>query len=56
MQQHKFAYNVKLINFMRIQSAADNSVIEIYLINAYNNKLTTTNNNRNLLTISNIHI
>ena len=36
MQQHKFAYYVKLINFMRILSTAANSVNKI-LLNAYNN-------------------
>ena len=29
MQQHKFAFNVKLINFRRILSVAANSVNEI---------------------------
>ena len=37
--QHKFAYNVKLIDFMRSLSVAANSVNEIYFMNAYNNKL-----------------
>ena len=39
MQQHKFPYNVKLINFMRILSVAANSVNEIYFMNAYNDTL-----------------
>ena len=39
MQQHKFAYNVKLIVFMRILSAAANCVTEIYFRNAYNSKV-----------------
>ena len=36
MQQHKFAYNVKLINFMTILSMAADSVNEIYFMNAFN--------------------
>ena len=36
MQQHKFAYNIK---FMRILSAAANSVNETYFMNAYNDQL-----------------
>ena len=36
IQQIKFSYNVKLINYIYENSA--NSVNEIYFINAYNNK------------------
>ena len=39
MQQHKFPYNIKLINFMKILSVAANSVNEMYFMNAYNDKL-----------------
>ena len=39
MQQRKFPYNVKLINFRRILSVAANFVNEIYFINAYNDNL-----------------
>ena len=40
MQQHKFACNIKLVNFMRILSTVTaNSVNEIYFMNAYNDKL-----------------
>ncbi len=38
LMQHKFLYNVKSINFMRILSVAANSN-EIYFMNEYNNKL-----------------
>ena len=48
MQQRKFSYNIRLINFMRILSVAANSVNEIYMyfMNAYDDKLIllTTNN------------
>ena len=43
LTQHKFEYNVKLINFIRILSVAANSVNEIYFMNAYNDKLLTNN-------------
>ncbi len=44
MKQQKFAYNVKLINFMGINyieilSVAANSMNEIYFMNAYIDKL-----------------
>ena len=39
LQQNKFAYNVKLINFMKILSASANSVNEIYFMNVHNDKL-----------------
>ena len=39
MQQHKFACNVKLVNFVRILSVAANSVNEVYFMNAYNDTL-----------------
>ena len=35
MQQHKFAYNVKLIYLMKFLSVPANSVNEIYFMNAY---------------------
>ena len=38
LMQHKFSYNIKLVNFMRILSVAANSD-EIYFMNEYNNKL-----------------
>ena len=39
MQQHKFAHDVKLINFMRILSAVANFVNDTSFINAYYDKL-----------------
>ena len=45
MQQHKFPYRVKLIDFMRILSVAVNAVNEIHFMNAYKIYLLLTTNN-----------